>query len=96
MKSLTEMSDTQNRAVHPVHPQQLELMDHEGLALDLDQGLRDRLRERPQTCSQSARENGDRQAHEKTTRVPSKSKRKRTSSRPTLAIAARSEVRSSA
>ena len=74
----------------PCALQQLDLVHGERPAGHLDERLRDRLGDGPQPRGQAAGENRDRQAHANRTFVPSKSKRKRTSSRPALPIAARS------
>ena len=61
------------------------------------QRLRHALRQRAQPRGQTAGEYGDGQhAQDRTTLVPSKSKRKRTSSSPASAIACRSRLRSAA
>src|SRR5262249_58162767 len=72
----------------PPASQERQLMQHERLPRDLDERLRDRLGDRVEARRETTGEDGDGKHHEKTTRVPSKSNRKRTSSRPASAIAA--------
>ena len=87
---LGEMRDAQHDPADPVGPQQLELVDDERLAGDLDQRLGDRRGDRLEPRRQATREECHRQRHDTTTRVPSNSNRNRTSWRPAAAIAARS------
>ena len=76
--------------VDPLVAEPGELVLDERPAGNLDERFRDRLGHRTQARGEPAGKNRDRKAHAKRTFVPSKSKRNRTSSRPALAIAARS------
>ena len=87
---LAEVPGQEDDVGEPVAAQQLDLVLGERTPGDLDERLGNALGHRLQARRQPARQDRDRQAHEKSTLVPSKSNRKRTSSRPAVAIAARS------
>ena len=85
-----EMPDAEDDALDAARAKERQLMLRERPARHLDQRLGHRRGVRSQARRQAAGENRDGQHHANRTLVPSKSKRKRTSSSPALLIAARS------
>src|SRR5258707_10746654 len=94
--SLSQVTNAEDDTRQALPTQLLELMHSKRLAGHVDHHLGQIGGERPQPGSQAARQNRHRQAHPNNTLVPSKSKRKRTSSRPACAMASRRRRRSSA
>ncbi len=79
---LATIPDAEDDALDALAAKPVELVLGERPARHLDERFRDRLGHRPQPRRQAAGENGDGQTHANSTLVPSKSNRKRTSSRP--------------
>ena len=91
-----EMRDTHHDARDPRGAQQRGLVDDERCTRDLEQRFRDLLGDVTEACREPTGEDRAGRHHEKTTRVPSKSNRNRTSSSCASAIAARTRFGSGA
>jgi hypothetical protein len=92
-----KMRDTQDDALDTLLPEQVQLMKDEGTSGHLEQRFGDAIGERTESGRPSAGEYGDGQhPQHRTTLVPSKSNRNRTSSSPASAMAARNRPRSDA
>src|SRR5262249_13240748 len=85
------MADAKHDFPDAAARQKLKLVFCERTTRNLKERFGDVLRHRPQPCCETAGKNGHRIHHENRILVPSKSKRKRTSSRPAVAIASRSD-----
>ncbi len=84
---LAEMRHAEDHAVDALTPEPVQLVLRERPAGHLDERLRHRRRDGVEARGEAAGQDRDRQAHANRTFVPSKSNRKRTSSRPADAIA---------
>src|SRR4030095_7427628 len=73
---LAEMAEAENHAADPMAFEQLDLMLGERAARDVQKNLRDAIGQRVQARGHPPGQYGDRQTHENSTLVPSKSKRK--------------------
>ena len=76
------MANAEDGLTDSVSVQQFKLVFSEGPTLYVNQYLGDALADGAQAGSKATRQNDNRQTHQISTFVPSKSKRKRTSSNP--------------
>src|SRR5688572_5960890 len=90
------IANAEHYVAEPVAAQLGKLMVDERPAGNRHERLGDGLCNRSQACRQSSSQDHYRQGHVNTTLVPSKSKWKRTSSSPALAMAWRRRLRSEA
>ena len=86
---LAEVSQAVDDVSHAFVAEPVELVFREGPSVQLHEEFGNLRRDGAETCPEAARENRDGPHQANTTLVPSKSKRKRTSSRPAPVIAAR-------